>query len=83
MPEAGRRSNAVPGDIKFIDHNDDGNITPQDRIIVGNPFPSYSYGFNLGFGWKGVDVSTLWQGAKPTCSTTNNGMKEEKPTSNI
>lgn len=50
------------GNIMYADHNDDGNITPQDRIIVGNPFPSYSYGFNLGFGWKGVDVSTLWQG---------------------
>ena len=50
------------GDIMFADINDDGNITPDDRQIIGNPFPSYSYGFNLGFGWKNLDFSTFWQG---------------------
>lgn len=50
------------GDIMYADINDDANITPDDRTIVGNPFPKFSYGFNLGAGWKGFDLSTFWQG---------------------
>ena len=50
------------GNIMYEDVNNDGNITPDDRVIIGNPFPKYSYGFNLGAGWKGFDLSTFWQG---------------------
>lgn len=50
------------GDIMYADLNDDGNITPEDRTIIGNPFPKYSYGINLGASWKGFDLSTFWQG---------------------
>ena len=42
--------------------DDDGNITPEDRDIIGNPFPKYSYSFNLGASWKNFDLSTFWQG---------------------
>ena len=42
--------------------NDDGNITAEDRDIIGNPFPKYSYSFNLGASWKNFDLSTFWQG---------------------
>lgn len=50
------------GDIMYADLNDDGNITPEDRDIIGNPFPKYSYSFNLGASWKNFDLSTFWQG---------------------
>lgn len=50
------------GDIMYADLNDDGNITPEDRTIIGNPFPDYTYGITLGAGWKGFDLSTFWQG---------------------
>ena len=50
------------GDIMYQDTNDDGNITPDDRVIIGNPFPKYSFGFNIGGSWKNFDLSTLWQG---------------------
>ena len=50
------------GDIMYQDTNNDGNITPDDRVIIGNPFPKYSFGFNLGGTWKNFDLSTLWQG---------------------
>lgn len=50
------------GDIMYADINDDGNITAADRDIIGNPFPKYSYGFNLGASWKNFDLSTFWQG---------------------
>lgn len=50
------------GDIMYADLNDDGNITTEDRDIIGNPFPKYSYSFNLGASWKNFDLSTFWQG---------------------
>ncbi len=50
------------GDIMYADFDDDGNVTASDRTIIGNPFPDYSFGFNLGLGWKGFDLSTFWQG---------------------
>lgn len=50
------------GDIMYADINGDANITPEDRTIIGNPFPKYTYGVNLGAGWKGFDLSTFWQG---------------------
>lgn len=50
------------GDIMYADLNDDGNITADDRDIIGNPFPKYSYSFNLGASWKNFDLSTFWQG---------------------
>lgn len=38
----------------YADLNDDGNITAEDRDIIGNPFPKYSYSFNLGASWKNL-----------------------------
>ena len=50
------------GDIMYADLDDNGNITPEDRDIIGNPFPKYSYSFNLGASWKNFYLSTFWQG---------------------
>ena len=50
------------GDIMYADLDDNGNITPEDRDIIGNPFPKYSYSFNLGASCKNFDLSTFWQG---------------------
>lgn len=51
-----------PGDIRYVDTDGSGNITSDDRVIIGNPFPKFSYGFNLGATWKNIDLSTFWQG---------------------
>ena len=53
-----------PGDVKFADINGDGKIDDKDRVEAGSPFPSYSYGFNLGFTWKNFDFSLLAQGVQ-------------------
>ncbi|MEX2565421.1 MAG: hypothetical protein WD431_05730, partial [Cyclobacteriaceae bacterium] len=60
------RGNATirPGDIKFIDSNEDGRITNEDMIVAGRgTFPRFTYGINGSFSWKGFDFSMLWQGA--------------------
>jgi TonB-linked SusC/RagA family outer membrane protein len=51
-----------PGDIRYVDKNGDGIINADDRFVLGNPFPRYSFGFNYGFSYKGFDFSMFWQG---------------------
>lgn len=51
-----------PGDIKFVDRNDDGIIDSKDKFILGNAFPRYTFGFTYGLNWKGIDFIMFWQG---------------------
>lgn len=47
---------AVPGDLKYVDQNNDGIINDADRVNVGHPFPNYTYGINLNLNYKGLDL---------------------------
>ncbi len=51
-----------PGDLKFVDRNKDGIIDSNDRYILGNAFPRYTYGLTYSMKWKGLDFSMLAQG---------------------
>ena len=52
-----------PGDLKYKDVNGDKIIDIYDRIRTGFPTtPEIQYGLNVGFTWKGFDVSALFQG---------------------
>ncbi len=51
-----------PGDVRFVDINGDGLIDDQDRSILGDPFPTVSYGFNAQFGYKGFDLGLFLLG---------------------
>jgi TonB-linked SusC/RagA family outer membrane protein len=53
---------ARPGDLKFLDLNEDGIINANDRTNIGNPFPKMSFGFNLAADYKGFDLQLLFQG---------------------
>ncbi|KOS05992.1 TonB-dependent receptor [Flavobacterium akiainvivens] len=53
---------AVPGDFKFADLNDDGQITEEDRKYLGSPLPDYTYGITLNFDYKGFDLMVFGQG---------------------
>lgn len=56
-----------PGDFKYRDINGDGNIDGDDRTTLGSYLPTFTYGINLGFTYKGFDfaLSTYGQhGAK-------------------
>ncbi|MGD9994428.1 MAG: SusC/RagA family TonB-linked outer membrane protein [Salinivirgaceae bacterium] len=54
--------NAKPGDIKFLDLNNNGNIDEGDKTSIGSPIPTMSIGLNMTFDWKGFDFSMMWQG---------------------
>ncbi|MDR0667077.1 MAG: TonB-dependent receptor [Prevotellaceae bacterium] len=45
-----------PGDLKFKDTDGSGDITDKDRTMIGNPTPDCIYGFNINFGYKGLDL---------------------------
>lgn len=38
---------AQPGDLRFVDTNQDGVIDPNDRTNIGDPIPDMTMGFNL------------------------------------
>ena len=54
---------AVPGDIRFVDFNDDGEITNEDKSIVASPWPDFEMGFNAGVTYKDFDFSMDWIGS--------------------
>lgn len=53
-----------PGDFKFRDMNGDGKITADDRVIIGNPTPKFTYGGNINMTYKnfnlGIDVGGVY-----------------------
>ncbi|WP_207534445.1 SusC/RagA family TonB-linked outer membrane protein [Desertivirga arenae] len=53
-----------PGDIKYLDRNQDGIINSQDGGYIGETLrPKSMMGLTLGYGYKWFDVNVLFQGA--------------------
>ncbi len=52
----------LPGDVRFIDLNDDGLIDEEDREILGSPHPDMVYGLNADLTYKGFDLSLFFLG---------------------
>ncbi|MBX2924773.1 MAG: TonB-dependent receptor [Chitinophagaceae bacterium] len=53
---------AKAGDIKFVDFNNDGKISEDDRQYVGSPFPKMAYGIRGGLEYSGFDFSFFFDG---------------------
>lgn len=51
------------GDTKFIDQNGDGDIGPADKVIIGNPNPDFTYGFNAGVTYKNLTFDVFINGS--------------------
>lgn len=50
------------GDAKYRDINKDGKLDEKDKTCLGNPFPKWTYGINLGAEFYGVDIQLFFQG---------------------
>lgn len=48
---------AEPGDIKFVDANNDGVINDDDRVFQGSPFPDFTFALNGNMRYKNFDLS--------------------------
>ena len=53
-----------PGDVRFVDRNNDGMITSADKTKIGNPYPDFTYGLNLNANYKDFDLSLFIYGSQ-------------------
>ncbi len=54
----------VAGGLKYVDINGDGKITFDDRTVIGNPFPDFTWGINNNLSYKAFDLTFLVQGVQ-------------------
>lgn len=52
-----------PGDLYFEDVNGDGVVDDDDKTVIGNPHPKFTYGFNLSGNYKDLDLSASFNGS--------------------
>jgi len=57
------QSDALPGDFKFKDLNNNGKIDDGDMTFIGNPIPEITYGLSFDATYKRFDLSLLLQGS--------------------
>lgn len=50
------------GDIRYVDLDNDGKVTPKDMTYLGSSIPKYNFGLSFGGDYKGFDFSVLLQG---------------------
>ena len=75
-------SNPVqPGDFKFRDQNGDGTIDSNDRIILGDSFPSFSWGFSNSFDFKNWNLNFLFTGVEGVKMLNGNLLEQYYPRS--
>ena len=61
-----------PGDIKYVDQNGDGRINEFDEVPMGYAStPEIYYSANIGFGYKGFQVTALFQGTERSSAFLN------------
>lgn len=53
---------AEPGDVKFVDANNDGTINDDDRVYQGSAFPDFTFALNGNVRYKNFDLSIGLQG---------------------
>ena len=64
VAEAPVQTAAAPGRFRFQDTDNNGAITPDDRVHLGHPNPDFTYGLTLGFDYKGFDLSGILYGSQ-------------------
>lgn len=71
-----RGKTLVPGDIKYVDSTPDGNITDEDKTIIGDPNPKFTYGFNTSFIYRDWTLSATFNGVYGNQIVNGNLMQE-------
>ncbi|MCQ2183730.1 MAG: TonB-dependent receptor, partial [Bacteroidales bacterium] len=50
-------NNLKPGDFRYEDVNNDGEMNDKDKQILGSYIPDWTYGIHLGFRYRGLDLT--------------------------
>jgi TonB-linked SusC/RagA family outer membrane protein len=69
------------GDMILKDRDGNGRIDGNDKTVIGDQTPRYTFGLNLGFNYGNFDVSAFFQGVGKVDGYVNNEM--QKPLGNI
>jgi TonB-linked SusC/RagA family outer membrane protein len=56
-----RSAGDQPGDMKFMDINNDGKIDDDDRVVIGNGYPIHTGGWSNTFKYKNFDLNLFFQ----------------------
>ncbi len=56
------QNNAEPGNVRYVDTNNDGAINADDRVVIGNPNPDFQLGADFNFKYKNLDFSVFLVG---------------------
>lgn len=59
VKNAPAQTGAQPGDIRYVDVNGDGVINSKDQTEIGNPFPKFVMGWNIGLEYKNFDFTAF------------------------
>lgn len=54
--------NQQPGMVNYVDMNGNGYIDDDDRTVIGDSNPKFSYGFTSTFNYKGFRLNVVFQG---------------------
>ena len=64
VQKSATQDGAAPGRFKYQDVDGNGAITPDDRTFIGDPNPDFTYGLNLGVGFKQFDFQAVFYGSQ-------------------
>lgn len=73
---------AVAGDFRFVDVNNDGELNAEDRTYLGNPTPDFTFGATLNARWGGFDAVVFVQGVAGN-QIYNATRRYDLPTANL
>lgn len=76
-------NNVSPGDFKFKDVNNDGTIDGDDRVILGNSFPDFTWGFSNAFTYKNWNLDILFTGVEGVEMINGNLLEQYYPRSGV
>lgn len=52
-----------PGSVKFVDTNGDGIVNSYDKVVIGDPNPDFTYGFDTSLRFKGLSLALSFVGS--------------------
>lgn len=61
-PAPAHQPDLLPGQIKIVDQDGDGNLDDDDTVYLGSSDPAFSFGFNNTVRWKNFDLNIYFYG---------------------
>ena len=76
-------NNVSPGDFKFRDVDNNGTIDGDDRVILGNSFPDFTWGFSNAFSFENWNLVILFTGVEGVEMINGNLLEQYYPRSGV